>query len=251
MKKFIIIMLTVITLLASLTVFASAKMFTPPTSTNECLAFAENKIAYPFYKNFTVANGQECLYPTLFAVYDTNSIELRSVYNGTTNGMLIKASRQNNMIEFFYTGTADGEEQLIYSGAGYDILLYGMNGSMYYAIVDSSYKFMRTAVLGDSTIYPLTNWLLTVSYAEELGYTLGYGTNPPAIEPGHIDDVIFDGLFPFVVGIGSTFAYAFSSVFFVNGTLNALAIFLLVMFGVVLGYGVIRWITGKFRKESN
>lgn len=64
----------------------------------------------------------------------------------------------------------------------------------------------------------------------------------------------------FVGGIGKTFLKAFQTVFMnkvtVDGVvtyigLNALGIFLICFAGIALGYGVIRWITGLFRRESN
>lgn len=60
----------------------------------------------------------------------------------------------------------------------------------------------------------------------------------------------------FVSGMGSAFLEAFQSLFMVAGTggtyegLNDLGIFVLVFFGISLGYGVIRWITGLFRREA-
>ena len=63
----------------------------------------------------------------------------------------------------------------------------------------------------------------------------------------------------FVQGLGQWFLKAFQ-VIFMNATgsgesitysgLNPLGIFILIMFGISLGYGVIRWITGLFRRES-
>lgn len=63
----------------------------------------------------------------------------------------------------------------------------------------------------------------------------------------------------FVAGLGAWFLRAFQ-VIFMNATttgdviqysgLNPLGIFLLIFFGISLGYGVIRWITGLFRRTS-
>lgn len=64
----------------------------------------------------------------------------------------------------------------------------------------------------------------------------------------------------FVTGLGEAFLRAFQVVFqnatVVEGVttysgLNPLGIFILVFFGISLGYGVIRWITGLFRREAN
>lgn len=60
----------------------------------------------------------------------------------------------------------------------------------------------------------------------------------------------------FVTGMGSAFVSAFQNLFMVQGTggtfdgLNDLGTFILIFFGISLGYGVIRWITGLFRRES-
>lgn len=68
---------------------------------------------------------------------------------------------------------------------------------------------------------------------------------------------IITALTTFVTGLGSAFATAFQTLFMIageNGTysgINDLGIFILVFFGISLGYGVIRWITGLFRREAN
>lgn len=69
--------------------------------------------------------------------------------------------------------------------------------------------------------------------------------------------VIIEAITSFVSGLGGAFLEAFQHIFMVQGTegtfsgLNDLGIFILVFFGISLGYGVIRWITGLFRRESN
>lgn len=68
---------------------------------------------------------------------------------------------------------------------------------------------------------------------------------------------IITSLTSFVSGLGSAFLSAFQNLFMIageNGTysgLNDLGIFILVFFGISLGYGIIRWITGLFRREAN
>lgn len=60
----------------------------------------------------------------------------------------------------------------------------------------------------------------------------------------------------FVTGISGAFVSAFQHIFMVEGSdgvfsgVSDLGTFLLVFFGISLGYGVIRWITGLFRKET-
>ena len=72
-----------------------------------------------------------------------------------------------------------------------------------------------------------------------------------------IVEVIISAITEFVAGLGGAFLEAFQHIFMVQGTegtfsgLNDLGIFILVFFGISLGYGVIRWITGLFRRESN
>lgn len=69
--------------------------------------------------------------------------------------------------------------------------------------------------------------------------------------------VIIQAITEFVSGLGGAFLEAFQHIFMVQGTegtftgLNDLGTFILVFFGISLGYGVIRWITGLFRRESN
>lgn len=71
---------------------------------------------------------------------------------------------------------------------------------------------------------------------------------------------IITAIVEFVTGIGGAFLLAFQKVFMIETVidgvttysgLNPLGIFLLVFFGISLGYGVIRWITGLFRREAN
>lgn len=71
-----------------------------------------------------------------------------------------------------------------------------------------------------------------------------------------IIQVIVDSIIAFVEGISGAFVTAFQNIFMIETAegvysgLNALGVFLLVFLGVSLGYGVIRWITGLFRKTA-
>ena len=79
------------------------------------------------------------------------------------------------------------------------------------------------------------------------------------MEATTVVSTIIDGGTAFVLGLGQWFLKAFQ-VIFMNATgtgsaatysgLNPLGIFILIMFGASLGYGVIRWITGLFRREA-
>lgn len=79
------------------------------------------------------------------------------------------------------------------------------------------------------------------------------------MEAATVVKTIIDAGSAFVQGLGKWFLMAFQ-VIFMNATetsgtttysgLNPLGIFILIMFGITLGYGVIRWITGLFRKET-
>lgn len=71
---------------------------------------------------------------------------------------------------------------------------------------------------------------------------------------------IITAITSFVRGLGSAFLFAFQNLFMVatetGGVvtydgLNPLGIFILVFFGISLGYGVIRWITGLFNRKAN
>lgn len=75
-----------------------------------------------------------------------------------------------------------------------------------------------------------------------------------------IVSTIVSAIGSFVSGLGEAFLSAFQTIFMVateNGGvvtysgLNPLGIFLLVFMGISLGYGVIRWITGLFRRTAN
>lgn len=72
-----------------------------------------------------------------------------------------------------------------------------------------------------------------------------------------IVSTIITAITEFVSGLGGAFLSAFQNIFLIKGSegtfsgLNDLGIFILVFFGISLGYGVIRWITGLFRKNAN
>lgn len=67
---------------------------------------------------------------------------------------------------------------------------------------------------------------------------------------------IIDALAEFVSGMGSAFVSAFQNLFMIageNGTysgINDLGQFILVLFGLGLGYGAIRFVMGLFRKGT-
>ena len=71
-----------------------------------------------------------------------------------------------------------------------------------------------------------------------------------------IVSIIISAITEFVTGMGGAFVSAFQNLFMIKGTggtfegLNDLGTFILIFFGISLGYGVIRWITGLFRRES-
>lgn len=73
----------------------------------------------------------------------------------------------------------------------------------------------------------------------------------------NIVTTITTALTDFVGGMGEAFVSAFQHLFMIageNGTysgINDLGQFILIFFGISLGYGVIRWITGLFRREAN
>lgn len=68
---------------------------------------------------------------------------------------------------------------------------------------------------------------------------------------------IITAITSFVSGMGGAFVDAFQHLFMIEGAegqfsgLNNMGIAILVFAGVSLGYGVIRWITGLFRREAN
>lgn len=72
---------------------------------------------------------------------------------------------------------------------------------------------------------------------------------------------IITAITSFVSGLGSAFLTAFQTIFMIAtenaegvvtySGLNPLGIFILVFFGISLGYGVIRWVTGLFNKKAH
>lgn len=73
---------------------------------------------------------------------------------------------------------------------------------------------------------------------------------------GEIVTTIIDSLTSFVGGMGESFLTAFRTIF-MNETetgvwdgLNELGVFILVFVGISFGYGIIRWITGLFRRQG-
>ncbi len=71
-----------------------------------------------------------------------------------------------------------------------------------------------------------------------------------------IVETITSSLSEFITGLGGGFVSAFQNLFMIKspeGTfsgINDLGVFMLTMFGVALGYGVIRFIMGLFRRET-
>lgn len=67
---------------------------------------------------------------------------------------------------------------------------------------------------------------------------------------------IVSSLTEFITGLGGGFVSAFQNLFMIKsaeGTfsgINDLGQFMLAMFGIALGYGVIRFIMGLFRRET-
>lgn len=273
MKKIIILLISLTLIVSCLVIGASAKLFTPPTQATNCIVFDGKDIAYPYYiiNNGSISVGSECLYPTLLAVYNSDSVTC--IYDVDDDGRFI-VTRSGNTVSIEYYDFKSGDNKTVFSGLGYDVLFYYLNiddGDLYqssYAIVDSNYNFI--IIDEDAGKIPLHSYDTTVSNAISQGYTIGYGvadeppeteapeTEIPVVPPvtpsdppegGHITEVITDGIIPFVGGLGSAFVMAFTSLFIYEGNINVLGIFILTMFGIALGYGVIRWITHLFRKE--
>ena len=73
----------------------------------------------------------------------------------------------------------------------------------------------------------------------------------------NIVTTIVDAVTEFVGGMGGAFLSAFQNLFMIKDSagvysgLNDLGVVILVFFGISLGYGVIRWITGLFRGEAH
>lgn len=278
MKKIIILLISLTLIVSCLVIGASAKLFTPPTEADYCIIIKDQTIAYPYYtiEDVSISVGSECLYPTILDVYDTDSFSgVYGSYNENTDSYpQFIVTRSGNNITVKYHDGKSGIFKPVYTGVGYDVLFYYLradDGDLYdssYAIVDSDYNFLEINKFSDNL--SLNSYKVTVAEAESNGKTIGYGvayeppeteapeTETPVVPPvtpsdpaegGHITEVITDGIIPFVGGLGSAFVMAFTSLFIYEGNINVLGIFILTMFGIALGYGVIRWITHLFRKE--
>ena len=79
------------------------------------------------------------------------------------------------------------------------------------------------------------------------------------MQPTSIISPIIEAITEFVTGFGESFLHAFQTVFMnatvVDGVttfsgINNLGIFVLSLFGLSLAYGVIRFVTGLFRRET-
>lgn len=71
----------------------------------------------------------------------------------------------------------------------------------------------------------------------------------------NIINTLIEAITGFVTGMSGAFVDAFQHIFMteVDGAftgISDLGVFLIVMFGVSLGYGVIRYVTGLFRREA-
>lgn len=80
------------------------------------------------------------------------------------------------------------------------------------------------------------------------------------MEATNIIAPIIESVGTFIEGMGTAFLKAFQTIFMnasvVDGVttfsgINNLGLTILCFFGLSLGYGVIRWITGLFRREAN
>lgn len=237
-------MLTVVTILTAMLITVCA---IEPNQVQSVLEFTETKKAYPIadsvdnaigffdYYNINVNEGIHFEKPyedvsfTFTAYRTANSFAINSyingsypyflyeIINGSYNDFAISYDGDNLVV----IGFLDGRRVIVNPDLDIDFYNAEGNGSFYFSN------------------------LLYDSPTE--GYFVDFEETPLNED---ITSPITQSLFDFVVRFGGAFLGAFTAIFMFEGSINALGITVLVLFGVVLGYGVIRWITGLFRKES-
>ena len=246
MKKIILIFTTILIVVSSLLLFASARDNEDYTSV---LEFQNNPKAYPIMNGLENAIGFGEYYGTKnfnFECFpDENNEKTLNVrmVNGSVTLSLFEIG--GNYPTFHYTLP----DVYKYS----DIAFVNIDNS--YFIAGATTEGYKTIVNMGNITYDIGNsfWLGTYSsLATNLreGYRVEFPFNP-------IDDMekplmqnLIDGLKEFVPGIAVAFPVAFTSIFMTNGHFNALSIVILSFFGLAVGYGVVRFITGLFRKET-
>lgn len=253
MKKIILIVMTVITVISLFAISAFAMEDVPYTYVME---FYETKKAYPLADSVEDTVG-------FFEYYEVDSTSREILFTKDYEDAKMDLKCTRNTTNITITANLDGS----YPNYGLYIVTPSDGNYTDFGIVYDSGRFkivginqgVKTVLNEDfsSSFYEATSngghgyeFSEIVTNIPTDGYYVSFPkTSEEVIAPSTLENIL-DGASSFVKGIGSAFGLAFTSVFFVDGQLNVLAIILLAFFGIALGYGVIRYIIGTFRKET-
>ena len=240
MKKFILILLTTFILITSLVIITSARN---EDNFDYVIQFQQTDKAYPIMNNEEDAIGFLSYYEVNnlnYSYYNAKGTETSMSIYIRSNGIIITTGQiSGSYPNVQYTLTTDSYDDfgIIYKNSNYYIVVWE-NGEP--RIEDNWYNITDGMPFSYTTD---KNFLSN-------GYYVHFPTPPMPSETTNIITPIIDSVSEFVTGCGIAFGSAFTSVFMTNGELNALSIMVLTLFGLGLAYGVIRFITGLFRKET-
>ena len=210
------------------------------------IEFDENKNAYPIMNSKENAVG-------LFEYYK-GDFDLNRCVDGEYGHINFLGKKKDSLIIVFaVTGDYPMFELGVMDVASYtDFCILHLNSTFYlYGWKDGAIEeiFNLDEAIEGYTFDYYTSTTLSDGYKIDLPNETVI-PDKDDMEKGDMFDVLFVVLSSFVVGLGTTFSEAFSSMFIVNGVLNSLAIFILVMAGVFLAIGIIYMIFQKFNKKG-
>lgn len=246
MKKIILFTLTFVLVLASLLLCVSARN---NDSYNDVMIFSNTDKSYPVMNSFSDAIGFN-------EYYGSNNLELVTVGNGdmgdiitirlTVNNFVVtRYSMDSSMPPVGYTLTTVNKYKdvaICYNNG--TAVIAGLTSQGYEKIIDYS----QISIDQDFPV-SLSSNVVTKDNLPQGKYVQFPDVSGEAVRPSVIN-AILSGITEFIPGLGAGFVTAFTAVFMTNGQLNALSITLLCFFGLALGYGIVRFITGLFRKET-
>lgn len=246
MKKIILIFTTILIVVSSLLLFVSAR---DNEDYSYVLEFRENTKAYPIMNGLENSIGFGEYYGTKnfnFTCYPDEYGE-NQLYVTMINGNL-------SLKSFSIGGSYPTFDYTIAEAYKYSDIAFCRIDNEFYIVglANEGYKViigMSSILMDDYNTFMLDNYVtlrtnLRDGYRVDFPFNAIYDMEKPLVQN------ILDGLTEFASGIAAAFPMAFTSVFMTDGHFNALSIFLFCFFGLALGYGIIRWITGTFRKET-
>lgn len=237
-------MLTVFTILTTLVITVCA---IEPNQVQSVLEFEQTKKAYPIADSVENAVG----FFDYYNISITEKIHFEKSYEDTSfsfsanrsaNSLTINASINGSYPTFYYMLIDGAYKDFAISYDGDNLVVIGfVDGRKVIVNSDLNIDFYNTP--GNELIY--FSQLLYDSPTE--GYYIEY---PSDQEENSIVSSITVSVTTFVIEVSSVFVNAFNLIFISNGSISSVGIFLLTMFGVALGYVIVRFITYLFRKES-